>query len=361
MKSRERFLKAFQKQSPDRVPIDYLAHPEIDRKLFSHYEVQTEEELLDKLGVDFYYLSCRDISQNESFLPYYKGPELYMDDNERICPFGIRYKRQAYESKFAVDVPLEGPLVDATTSQDILKHPWPRLEWFDFSPLIKESEEHRDRVIIGGLWTGILGDCYRMLGFKNFLMYMAMNPELIKTLVNRMTDFYLEMNDHIFQLLGDRLDIWFFGNDFGMQDGLLFSKDMFKEFFLPNIKKLTHHAHSYNLKVMMHSCGSVADLIPMLVDAGVEILDPIQVRAAKMDPQSLKSNFGGDMVFHGGIDTQKVLPDSGSDDVYQHAIETIDILGKNGGYIFAPSQILDPRIPLENIDAIYRAARDYRY
>ena len=253
MNSKERFESVCNYRQPDRFPIDYLAHPETDVKLRTYYQVETEEELLEKLGCDFYYLSCRDISQNESCYPFYKGPELEVTEKERICPFGIGWKRGVYNCKFAVDEVISGPLENAMTSDDILKHPWPKAEYFDFESFHRECESHNDKVIIGGMWSGILGDSYRLPGFEKFLFDMAMNPEMIKTLINRMSDFYLELNEKIFSELKGKLDIWFFGNDFGSQDGLLFSRAMFKEFFYDNVKELIQHARSYGLKVMMHS------------------------------------------------------------------------------------------------------------
>lgn len=246
---------------------------------------------------------------------------------------------------------------NATSESDILNHNWPKPEWFDFSSLAKQAEQNSNRVIVGGFWSGILGDCYRMLGFENFLYNIAANPELTKTLVNRMTDFYLAMNDKIFTELKGKIDVWFFGNDFGTQGGLLFSKDMFSEFFLANIERLCKLAHSHGIKVMMHSCGAIKEIIPLLIDAGVDILDPIQVTAAGMDPQELKNEFGKQIVFHGGIDTQHLLPEGTKEEVFEQSKKMIEIMGKDGGYIFAPSQILDVDIPVENIVAMYEAAK----
>ena len=109
---------------------------------------------------------------------------------------------------------------------------------------------------------------------------------------------------------------------------------------------------------MMHSCGAVSKLIPAFIEAGVEILDPVQVTAVDMNPQLLKDAFGDRIVLHGGIDTQQVLPTATSDEVRRHVVETIRILGRDGGYILAPTQIYTTDIPLENILAVYRWASE---
>ena len=357
-KSKERFKTMCEFGRPDRVLVDYLVHPEVDKKLRHYLGCRTEEELLDRLGSDFYYLPGRDISQNEGFMPYYRGKTLNLTENERTCALGIRWSRGTYDSKFWVDEVIKGPLEDAGTEKDILNHNWPKVSDFDFSPLQEVCETHSDRVIIGGLWSGIMGDSYRMHGFQNFLMNIALNPQLIKTLVNRMTDLYLELNQRYFEIVKGEMDVWFFGNDFGSQGGLLFSPEMWHEFFFENIKKMTALAHSYGLKVMMHSCGAVSEIIPYLIEAGVDMLDPIQVTAKGMDPHSLADKFGGKIIFHGGIDTQQVLPFATSEEVVSHARKVTETLNKKGGYIFAPSQSLGPDISVENIETMYQVPID---
>lgn len=357
--SKERFECICKRKKPDRFPIDYLADSVTDSRLKAYYGIETETQLLDILDCDFYYFSCRDISQNESYMPFYKGPDIEVNETQRVCPFGISYERGAFNSKFAVDEAIDNPLKGAVSPKDILTHQWPKVEWFDFDTFHKECEANIHRVIVGGFWSGILGDSCRILGFEKFLYDMAINPEIIESLINKMTDFYLELNEKIFSELKGKLDIWFFGNDFGSQDALLFSEAMFKEFFFDSIKKLTSLAHSYGLKVMMHSCGSISQIVPFLIEAGIDILDPIQVTAKEMEPEILSDKYAKKIIFHGGIDTQQVLPNSSPEEVIHHVKETIAILGKENGYIFAPSQILQSDIPPENISAMYCTAKDY--
>ena len=354
MNARQRFQAACEHRAPDRPPVDYLAHPETDRTLRAALGVTTERELLDRLGADFFYLPGRDISQNEGALPFYRRADrLAISATERTCPLGLRWRRGAFASKFAVDEAIAGSFAESATPADILAFPWPKAADFDFAPLQAEADANRDRIRIGGLWTGILGDSYRMFGFERFLYAMAAEPGLVHTLVDRMTEMYLELNEACFTALKGRLDVWFFGNDFGSQEALLFSRDMWAEFFLENLRRLTALAHGHGLKVMMHSCGAIAELIPLLIEAGVDILDPIQVTARGMVPAELKVRFGDRIVFHGGIDTQQVLPFGTREQVETHVRETVATLGRDGGYLFAPSQILGPDIPTENIITMY--------
>ncbi len=360
MNSRERFKACCENRNPGGSPVDYLAHYKTDEKLKAHFGVSSEIELLDALGSDFFYLPARDLSQRESILAYYKHvAQLDMTATERTCPLGIRWKRGVYNTKFAVDSAIRGPLENTDDPQDILSFPWPKASDFDFSPLRNVALANADRVRVGGFWSGILGDVYRMHGFHNFLMNIAAEPEFIHTLIDRMTDMYLELNDAVFSALDGELDVWFFGNDFGSQEALLISPGMWEEFFSEDIKRLCDLAHSYGIKTMMHSCGAIRPIIPMLINAGVDILDPIQVTAKGMVPAELKADFGVNMVFHGGIDTQNILPFGTPDEVRAHVRETVSALSPNGGYIFAPSQILGPDIPVENIVVMYDEIREW--
>ena len=121
---------------------------------------------------------------------------------------------------------------------------------------------------------------------------------------------------------------------------------------------MTRLAHSYGLKVMMHSCGGVSEIVDLLIEAGVDILDPIQTTARGMNQGTLVEKFGGRIVFHGGIDTQHILPYGTVEDVKKHSRQMISELSHKGGYIFMASQILGPDIPVENIMAMYSTVND---
>jgi uroporphyrinogen decarboxylase len=342
-----------------RVLVDYLASAEADRRLRKHLDVSSEAQLLDRLGCDFYHLSGRDVSQQEGFLPCWRGPQLAVTDTVRTCPLGIKWRRRRGLGKFDVEEAIEGPFTLSSTVQEILDHRWPSAGDFDFEPLVAEAEANARRIVISGLWSGIFGDSYRMMGFDRFLLGMATCPDLLHTLVDRMAEVYLELNDRLFGQLRGKIDVWFFGNDFGTQQGLLFSTAMWDDFFGENIRRLCDLAHAHGLYVMMHSCGSVAPLLDRLIEAGVDMLDPVQTSAAGMEPESLMRGYGDRLIFHGGIDTQHVLPTATRQEAAAHASETIAGLAGGRGYVFAPSQIFQTDIPVENVVAVYEVASNH--
>lgn len=357
MNSHERFETACAHRKPDRPPIDYTATRAADIAIRRHLGVKSERELLDALGCDLYHLTARDISQNEAALGIYRGPALDIEDDERTCPFGIRYRRGAFDWKFGADEVAHSPLAEARSAREVLRHPWPKARWFDLDPLVAEAEEHSGRVVVSGFWTAIFGNAYRLHGFSNFLMNMSLNPELTKALVGRLTDFYLELNERLFSALRGRAQVYYFGNDFGTQAGLLFSREMWREFFGEPYRLLAGLARRHGLKVMTHSCGAVGELIDDFLEAGIDILDPVQTTAAGMDAAALKQRFGERLVFHGAVDTQGVLPGADENTVRRHVRSLIETLGEGGGYIFAPCNAIQADTPPQNVLAMYEEAR----
>jgi uroporphyrinogen decarboxylase len=224
-------------------------------------------------------------------------------------------------------------------------------------PLVKECEEYSDKVIIGGFWTAIFGDVFRLMGFENYLYNLAAEPEMMHALINRMTDFYMELNERLMNAVKDKMQVFYFGNDFGTQKGLLFSKEMWLDYYFENYKKIVAHIKSRGYKVMVHSCGAIESLLPYFVECGIDILDPVQTTAVGMEPQLLKDKYGKDLVFHGVIDTQKILPRGTKEEVVQHVKDTIRIFGKDGGYILASCNNIQVDTPVENIIAMYDTAK----
>ena len=126
MNAKQRLTAVCEHRNPDRFPIDYQATRDADQMLKDYFGVTTEREFLDVLGCDLYHLSARDISQNEAFLPIYRGPALPTSESERTCPFGIRYQRSAFDWKFGADEVLVSPLEKAESPEEVLKYSWPK-------------------------------------------------------------------------------------------------------------------------------------------------------------------------------------------------------------------------------------------
>ena len=151
------------------------------------------------------------------------------------------------------------------------------------------------------------------------------------------------------------------GDDVGMQTGLMMRPDRWRELLKPRHAKYFSLMHDLSpAKVLFHSCGSVADLIADFVDLGVDVLNPVQVTAAGMEPDRLKRQWGDKLAFWGAIDTQHVLPHGTVAEVEAEVERCIEALGEGGGYVVSAVHNLQPDVPVENVLAMYRHARAYR-
>ncbi len=171
-----------------------------------------------------------------------------------------------------------------------------------------------------------------------------------------MVNFELEFYRRCFEAGNGMVDILRPHDDYGTQISLLFSADMWQEYFMENTKKLVNLAHEYGAYYMQHSCGAVADIIPYLIECKVDVLEPIQ-KVVGLEIPSLCERFKGRIGFHGGVDTQWLLPTGSPTEVLAETENIINTLGKDGGYILMASQSFESDVPIANIEAIYTANR----
>lgn len=171
----------------------------------------------------------------------------------------------------------------------------------------------------------------------------------------------LQNIDTLIDLLGDSVQVAMVtGTDFGMQSGIFISPDTYRDLFKPFHIEVNRRIHQRSgWKTFIHSCGSVRDLIPDFIEAGFDILNPVQVSAHAMDARDLKADFGKDIVFWGGgVDTQKTLPYGTPDEVYREVRERIDIFGPGGGFVFNAIHNIQGNVPVENVEAMFKAVWD---
>ena len=192
-------------------------------------------------------------------------------------------------------------------------------------------------------------------GMEECLVKMYTHPEVVSAAVDKIVDIYLRANKSLYEKYSEHIDAAFFFNDLGTQIDTLISPDMFREFFLPGAKKLIDQAKSYKLKVALHSCGSIERFIPDIINAGVDILHPIQANARNMDADSLFSKYGNDVLFMGGLDTQQILPYGSPEEVKSEVKRLKNIFGKH--FILSPShEALLENVSGENVLAMAEEA-----
>jgi len=214
-----------------------------------------------------------------------------------------------------------------------------------------------DRAIVG-LFGGNLLEIGQFL-YRNdgFLILLASNPKRAHAFLDRIVEIHLSNLEHYLELVGDAIDIILFGDDLGMQTGPQISPAMYREFFKPRHQLLWERSKQLaDVKVMLHCCGGVRELLPDLIEAGLDAMNPVQISCSGMDARGLKADFGRDMVFWGGgCDTQTVLPEGTSESIKDHVRKQVDILKRDGSFVFQQVHNILSNVPPENVVAMFNA------
>ncbi len=251
----------------------------------------------------------------------------------------------------------DGVFAECTDLSEVEAYPWPDPDHLDFKEIIEAIEIRNTKGIFTGFWSHFFHLACDFFGMENYFLKMYTDPLIAEAVTTKIVDFYEEANDRFFTALGNRADILFIGNDLGSQLDLLVSPECFDKFLLPGFKRLVRVAHKHNKKVLLHSCGSIYKIIPRLIDIGVDALNPIQALAHNMDAETLGREFGKDLAFVGGIDTQELLVNGTPEDVRREVHRVRKCLGPNT--IISPShECLLPNIPFENTLAMAKAAKE---
>jgi len=248
-----------------------------------------------------------------------------------------------------------GVLADCESAQQVHDFPWPNPDYFDFTLWLANLRAAGDYYRASGFWCPFFHHVADLFGMENYFMKMLTHPEVIHAATRHIVDFYLEASRRFYGLAGTEMDGFFFGNDFGTQLDLLVGPAQMREFVFPYFKQLTDQAHAHGYQVILHSCGAIHRVIPDLLALGVDALHPLQARAAHMDAETLARDFGGQVAFLGGIDTQQLLVHGTPAEVRADVRRVRRLLGPN--LVISPShEALLPNVPAANVLAMAEAA-----
>jgi uroporphyrinogen decarboxylase len=225
----------------------------------------------------------------------------------------------------------------------------------------RHLRESTDKAIAmsGGVKLLELGFFLRRM--DHFLMDLLADPESVSKLLDKLMDMHLSKLEKKLSAVGDLVDVIRFGDDLGMTKGPFMDLETFRKLFLPRYKVVCDYVRqNSNMKIFFHSCGSIRPFIPDLIEAGFDIINPVQTNAQGMDPVELKEEFGREITFWGGgVDTSQVLPSGTPEEVRADVLKRCDILSRNGGFIFAPIHNILPEVPPENILAMVQAVKEF--
>jgi uroporphyrinogen decarboxylase len=257
------------------------------------------------------------------------------------------------------------------TSQDLLYCTHPIAEWEDFEKYVFPDPNARgyldyaegliragyaeDRIVTAYHFCTLFERAYILRGMQNFLMDMLEEEELTAALLDKITGFHVELAKRYVAAgvnCGRTVD------DYGSQNALMMSPELWRKLFKPRLARIHAVYRNAGLPVIHHSCGNIMPIIGDLIEIGVNVLNPVQPKA--LDLQKLSETYGGRIAFFGGVCNQEVLPFKSPEEVDAHVKYLVDLLGKNGRYIIAPSNGIGKDVPLENVEAFYAAAQKYR-
>jgi uroporphyrinogen decarboxylase len=404
MTSRERVLAALNHREPDRVPIDcsghrssgiaamlypklrqYLGLPSRPVRVYDPVQQLAilDDDILQRFGIDTIELgrgfALRDEDWAEWVLPDGTPCEmpawtLLEREGRRWViksksgnviaqmPDGAIYFEQTsypfYEKDNLDDIPAAlaesmwtaiasppGPLVDGEGGDQKLRQG------------ARQLRAKTDRAILG-LFGGNLLEMGQFL-YRNdgFLLLLAEDPDRAHAFLDRIVERHMKNLERFLSLVGDCIDVIVFGDDLGMQSGPQISPAMYREFFKPRHAAMWNRAKQLaGVKVMLHCCGGVRELLPDLIEAGLDAINPVQISCSGMDVESLKREFGREMVFWGGgCDTQRILPKGLPEEVRNHVRRQVDVLKRGGGFVFQQVHNVLADVPPENIVAMFDA------
>ena len=356
---------AFQKS--DRTPRDFVAVPEVWKKLAKHFGTDDRNAILKRLDVD-----CRIVSY-DSFCCPPDVPQAEVDQNtsqERSSVGGMwrriesdgsnrdiwgAHRRRVATGFEELDELASFPLEGADTLEDLKRYNWPTTEWWNFSSLpatieaFDDSEVYNIRYRVGSVFE----TAWSLVGFERFLEDLVITPALPLYVMERIAEVHLDNLKRVLEIAGNLIDIVYFYDDVATQESLLMSPEMYRRYIQPFHQRIIDLALSHGKRAMMHCCGSVYPLINQLIEMGLGVLNPIQPSGQNMNPERLAQEFGGRIAFHGGIDVQKFLPKATPSQVQEKVRYTSELLGNSGGYILAGSHHIQADVPLENVLAMY--------
>ena len=412
MNSKEVILAAINHQATGKVPVDlgatpstgislvahrhlieYLGKPQIKSYVYDVIQevVQPDMELLDDFHVD-----VLDIGRHFNTDPSYWHELEAIKGYPAMYPKWFNIQRQPDGSTLALS-PLSGQAIgmmpQGATFFDQLIFPYAdgfpddysslatdmkRAVWggFGFTPwdwsdekdfwrFLREKtielKNQTDKALLLGIGCNLFEWGTFLRRIDQFLMDLLLEPMKVHALLDALMESHLSTLKKTCEAVGDIVDIIKFGDDMGMINGPLFSKEIYREFFKPRHKMLCDYAKSHaSMHTMLHCCGGVYDLIPDLIDAGFEILNPVQINAVNMEPERLKREFGNDITFWGGgCDTGRILNRATPQEVRKHVLHNLEIFTKGGGYVFNTVHNIMPDVPPENIVAMFEAVNEF--
>jgi uroporphyrinogen decarboxylase len=358
MKPKERVLTAVEHKEPDRVPLDDFYRESLWKSIKIHYGVTDEVAVRKKLGVDFFDVTMNAPAEfrkrathpaNMPNMPYntvISLPDgLYQDEWE------ITYKVGATGEFWHF---VDHPLRDLESLED---YTFPDINAEGrFEEAERLSEKWGEEFAIAPwLNWGFFQMSWFLRGYEKFIHDLYTNPRFVDSLLDKILEFRIGQGKRFVEM---GVDIVRIGDDIGVQTGMMINPNLWRKYFKPRLEKLIKTLKAKRrVYIFYHSDGNIRQVIPDLIEIGVDILNPIQPEC--MNPSDIKQRYGDKLTLHGTISLQKTLSFGSMEEVAEEVRKRIETCGQNGGLIIAPSNGITPDVPFENVLTMYEATKKY--
>jgi len=382
--SYERVKMALEHREPDRVPFDlggsavtginvnclrrlrkHLGMPEKEVNMYNQV-IQTglvDDDLVERLKIDIKTVDPEPPAKRSIL-----QKDVYIEDEyyRLVDEFGIGWQMPIKGGHF-FDL-FKYPLKNAETLEDITGYSWPDMADPDRYATLKQRADHvvyneKKAYMLGRMFSGMWETAMWMTGYEKFFCDMYLNEELIHGIMSRMTEIKMLYWEKALEAVGENILVVSEADDLGTQDGLICSLELYKKLIWPYHKKLFQFIKKKaksRVYVFFHCDGACSEAIPLLIEAGVDILNPVQVNCKGMDTKVLKKEFGKDITFWGALcDTQCTLPFGTPEEVREETRRRIEDLAPGGGWIAAPIHNIQSEVPPENILAMWETLQEY--
>jgi uroporphyrinogen decarboxylase len=358
--NREQLMAAARRGRCERVPYTYDATTEADALFKCHLGLGEKDSVADHFRCNTFTSPWAALGAGPR-MPEREARLRSHDPNVRVDSWGVRRELVETTSGARYFEIRRFPLADARTVADVEAYDWPTpadVVWPDVPAGLDITAWKSDKFTLDMAWIGPFGLPWALRGMEQLMADLYEQPEIVEAIVAKVEAYTLPCLQIAMEKYPGLCDFVGSGDDYGMESGLFISKAMIDRFFMPSLKRHYAAARRYGVGGYHHCCGAIFDIIPSFIDAGVQVLNPIQTSAHGMDPVRLKQAFGRDLAFHGGMDIQVKLISLTPEGVREEVRRLVDTLGPEG-YILAPSHSLQTDTPPANLVALYEEIAKY--
>ncbi|MGL4737889.1 MAG: uroporphyrinogen decarboxylase family protein [Cellulosilyticaceae bacterium] len=354
MNNRENFLSIIKRTGYERMPVSFSLCPSLVAQYHLHEQTDVDYPT-------YFHMIERGIrgqspihSDPSRFLPYHTLP---LKPGTTLDDWGIGNEPGSAAAKHMTR--MLHPMANFDSIEQIHAYPFPQFA-SDVPEYMLEDVQWlhaQDLIAVGSMQCTIWETAWYMRGMENLMVDMMMEDPMAECLLDVVTQAAITRAQNYVKA---GVDVLFLGDDIGMQKTILMSQDLYRTWIKPRIKQVIAAAKAINPNIIIfyHSCGYVEPFIPDLIDIGIDVLNPVQPEC--MDFKAIHEAYGDHLSFHGTIGTQTTMPFGSPDDVRREVYKNLEIAGDRGGLLVAPTHLLEPEVPWENVKAYIEACRSFK-